>query len=304
MAFLIIAPDRDTGALEHELHRREPTLDLHRWPDLGAPEDVTYALVWNAPAGIFGSLPNLRAVASLGAGVDHLVDRSDLAETVPILRLAGPRLATDLAAYLAAMTVDWWKRLDEQRHATSWQPKAPRPRPVIGLLGLGRMGRRAAQVFRALELDVAGWNRSGRALDDVPVESGTEGLERLAGRSNVLINLLPLTASTRGVIDRTLLERMPDDSLLINVGRGEHVIEADLLEALDRGRPGQAVLDVFEQEPLPADHPLRCHPRVTVTPHIAALTDPGEAAELALAQWHCIQRGVAAPDAVDRIRGY
>jgi glyoxylate/hydroxypyruvate reductase A len=304
MAFLIIAPNRDTRALEHEIHRREPALDLRRWPDIGSAEEVRFALAWNPPEGIFENLPDLRAVASLGAGVDHLIDRSDLADTVPILRLAGPRLAADLAAYVAAMTIDWWKKLDEQRHAGRWQPQAPRPRPKVGLLGMGRMGRRAAQVFRALDLEVAGWNRSGRSLDGVSMESGPDGLQRLAERSNVLINLLPLTASTRGLIDRTLLERMPRDSLLINVGRGAHLVESDLADALDQGRPGSAVLDVFEQEPLPDDHPLRRHPKVTVTPHIAALTDPGEAAELALAQWHCIQRGAPPPDAVDRVRGY
>jgi glyoxylate/hydroxypyruvate reductase A len=122
--------------------------------------------------------------------------------------------------------------------------------------------------------------------------------------SDVLINLLPLTPDTWGLIDRELLDRLPDDSLLINVGRGAHVVEEDLIDALDRGRPGHAVLDVFHQEPLPDDHPLRRHPRVTVTPHIAARTDPAEAAELALAQWHCVQRGVTPPDAVDRVRGY
>ncbi|NKI34111.1 glyoxylate/hydroxypyruvate reductase A [Wenzhouxiangella sp. XN79A] len=304
MAFLIIAPGRDTRALEAELRRLEPGLDLRVWPQLGDAAAIRFALAWNAPAGVFGDLPALCTVASLGAGVDALVDRPDLPETVPVTRLAGPRLAADLAAYLVAMTVDWWKRLDEQRHDRSWRPRPPRPAPRIGLLGLGRMGRRAAQAFRSLDLEVAGWNRSGRADDGLPVECGDDGLVRLAGRSDVLINLLPLTAATRGIIDARLLAALPADSLLINVGRGAHVIEHDLLAALDAGRPGRAVLDVFETEPLPDDHPFRRHPDVVVTPHVAALTDPREAAELALAQWRCVERGAPPPDAVDRVRGY
>ncbi len=304
MAFLIIAPGRDTAELETELRRLAPDLDLRCWPAIGAAHDIRYVLAWNAPAGAFQGLPALRAVASLGAGVDTLVDRPDLPETVPVTRLAGPRLATDLAAYLVAMTVDWWKRLDEQRHATAWRPLPPRAPPRVGLLGLGRMGRAAAHGFRGLDLDVAGWNRSGQAPDGLAVEHGSAGLHRLAGRSNVLINLLPLTPSTQGIIDRELLAAMPADSLLINVGRGAHVVEQDLLDALEAGRPGRAVLDVFETEPLPDAHPFRRHPGVVVTPHVAALTDPREAAELALVQWRCIQRGEPPPDAVDRVRGY
>jgi glyoxylate/hydroxypyruvate reductase A len=166
------------------------------------------------------------------------------------------------------------------------------------------MGRAAAHAFRALDLNVAGWNRSGQAPDGLAVEHSGDGLQRLAGRSNVLINLLPLTPATRGIIDHDLMAAMPDDALLINVGRGAHVVERDLLEALDAGRPGRAVLDVFETEPLPDAHPFRHHPAIVVTPHVAALTDPREAAELALAQWRCIVRGESPPDAVDRVRGY
>ena len=304
MAFLIIAPGRDTTELDAELHRLAPDLDLRRWPAIGRADEVRFALAWNPPAGAFEGLPALRAVASLGAGVDTLVDRPDLPETVPVTRLAGPRLAADLAAYLVAMTVDWWKRLDEQRHAGTWRPLPPRRPPRVGLLGLGRMGRAAAHAFRALDLDVAGWNRSGQAPDGLAVEHGRAGLHRLAERSDVLINLLPLTPATRGIVDGALLAALPDDSLLINVGRGAHVVEGDLLAALDDGRPGRAVLDVFATEPLLDDHPFRQHPGVVVTPHVAALTDPREAAELALAQWRCIERGAAPPDAVDRVRGY
>ncbi|MBY6205427.1 NAD(P)-dependent oxidoreductase [Halomonas denitrificans] len=304
MALLLIAPDRDTSELERRLRGLDPDLDLRRWPDVGRPGDVVFALAWKPPAEAFAGLPALRAVGSLGAGVDHLVDRPDLADDLALTRLAGPRLAADLAAYLVAMTVDWWKRLDEQRHCPDWRPLEPRSTPRIGLLGTGAMGRTAARAFRTLELDVAGWNRSGAACDSMATCSGADGLTRLAGRSDVLINVLPLTPATRGLLDGALFEQMPSDSLLVNVGRGEHLVEADLLDALERNRPGRAVLDVFGEEPLPADHPFRRHPRVVVTPHIAARTDAAEAARLALEQYRAIRRGDPPPGRVDRARGY
>mgnify|MGYP005819565087 FL=1 len=304
MALLLIAPDRDTSDLERRLRSLDDGLDLRCWPDVGRVTDIVFALAWKPPEDAFANLPALRAVGSLGAGVDHLVDRPDLPDDILLTRLAGPRLAADLAAYLVAMTVDWWKRLDEQRHCREWRPLEPRPTPRIGLLGTGTMGRAAAQAFRTLGLEVSGWNRSGTACDSMATSSGDDGLARLAGRSDALINVLPLTAATTGLLDRALFERMPSDSLLVNVGRGDHLVEADLLAALDDQRPGRAVLDVFAEEPLAADHPFRDHPRIVVTPHIAGRTDPAEAARLALGQYRSIRRGEAPAGRVDRTRGY
>lgn len=314
MAFLLIAPDRDPSELCAHLIALAPKLDLRIWPQTGDPAEIEFALAWKPPPGVFESMTQLRAVCSLGAGVDALVQRTDIPDHAAIARIAGPRLAADLAAYGVAMTVDWWKRLDEQRHSNRWMPLEPRPAPRVGLLGTGRMGQAAARAFRALDLQVAAWNRSGNAfprrsagtedLGSLDVFHGPDGLTALVSRSDVVFNLLPLTPETRGILDRTLFEAMPDDSLLINAGRGEHLVEGDLLTALDRGRPGRAVLDVFETEPLADESPLRRHPGIAITPHVAARTDPREAAELAIYQWNLVRQGKPLPDAVDRSRGY
>lgn len=304
MALLLIAPDRDTSELERRLRELDGALDLRCWPEVGRSSDIVFALAWKPPQDAFADLPSLRAVGSLGAGVDHLLGRRDLPEDVVLTRLAGPRLAADLAAYLVAMTVDWWKRLDEQRRSRHWQPLEPRPAPRIGLLGTGTMGRAAARAFGALALEVAGWNRSGAACDSMPVFSGNDGLAGIAERSDVLINVLPLTDATTGLLDRALFERMRADSLLINVGRGEHLVDADLLDALDGDRPGRAVLDVFDEEPLAPDHPFRHHPQILVTPHIAGRTEPEEAARIVLEQYRAVGRGEAPAGRVDRTRGY
>ena len=306
-ALLVVAADRNPRDLAYRLGARLPGVDVRIWPELGDPADIAFALAWRAPEPLFDRLPNLRAVVSLGAGADALIARSDLDERVLIGRLAGPRLAADMAAYLVATVIGRWKDFDRfrrlQRRA-EWSPWSPERAPDVGLLGLGRLGRKTAEAFRALDIPVHGWTRSGGARDGVISTRGRSGLERLAARCDALINLLPLTPETHGLLDAGLFASMRRDSLLVNVGRGDHLVEADLLKALSAGRPGHAVLDVFHEEPLPVDHPFWSHPRITVTPHCASLTSADEAAELAAESYRRVMRGNAPLGPVDRKRGY
>jgi glyoxylate/hydroxypyruvate reductase A len=306
-ALLVAVPGRDPQGLAARLSARLPGVDIRVWPELGDPTDIAFALAWRAPEPLFNRLPNLRAVVSMGAGVDALVVRGDLARNVAIGRLAGPRLAAAMAAYLVATVIGWWRNLDrfgELQRRAEWRPWAPARPPEVGLLGVGILGGKAAEAFRALDINVHGWTRSGRVPDDVTPAHGQSGLESLASRCDAVINLLPLTAQTRGLLDRKLFSAMRRDSLLVNVGRGEHLAEADLIEALNAGRPGRAVLDVFQEEPLPGDHPFWRHPRVTVTPHCASLTSVEEAADLAAESYRQAIAGKPMPAGVDRDRGY
>jgi len=306
-ALLIVAPDRNPQDLASRIGARLPGVDVRVWPEVGEPSDIAFALAWRAPEPLFDRLPNLRAVVSLGAGVDGLIDRNDLDGRVMIGRLSGARLAADMAAYLVATVVSRWRKLnrfEEQQRRAEWRPWAPARAPEVGLLGVGCMGRKAAEAFRALDIPVHGWTRSGQVPDSVGSERGRSGLERLASSCDVLINLLPLTRATRGLLDANLFSSMRRDSLLVNVGRGEHLVEDDLMEALNAGRPGHAVLDVFQHEPLPADHPFWRHPRVTVTPHCASLTSAEEAATLAAESYRRVMQGDPPLGQVDRERGY
>ena len=264
-------------------------------------------LAWRPPDGLFRQLPNLRAVSSLGAGVDGLVDRNEIAEHVAVGRLAGPRLAADMAAYLVAVVVAQWRQLpnfiQDQREGR-WNPRAPESAPAVGLLGTGQMGQAAAAAFIALDFSVHGYSRSGRGPGNITMHSGDKGLDEIAGASDFLINLLPLTGSTRDILDARLFSQMRNGSTLINVGRGEHLVEQDLLEALEHNRPGHAVLDVFRDEPLPAEHPFWRHPRICITPHSASVTSPREAAELALESYRRVMAGKPPLGCVDRERGY
>lgn len=307
MALLIATPDRDSAELARHIRDRDPEIDLRIWPDLGDPEEIAFVLAWKPPEGLFRQLPNLKAVSSLGAGVDALVANREIPDDVQIGRLAGPRLAANMASYLVAMVVAHWKRLpkfiEDQRQARwcQWAPESP---PTVGLLGMGQMGLRAAAAFGELGFPLHGYSRSGRGPKGVIMHSGTTGLDEIAGACDFLVNLLPLTDRTRDILDRSLFERMPEGSTLINVGRGEHLVENDLLEALDVGRPACAVLDVFREEPLPIGHPFWTHPKVFVTPHCASITLTREAAELAVESYRRVMAGKPPLGCVDRARGY
>lgn len=307
MALLIATPDRDSGELARHIRARDPEIDLRIWPHLGDPEDIEFVVAWKPPDDLFQRLPNLKAVSSLGAGVDALVANPRIPADVDIGRLAGPRLAANMAAYLVAMVVARWKRLpqfiEDQKHSR-WRQWAPESPPTVGLLGMGNMGRRAAAAFAPVGFPLRGYSNSGRGPDGVTMHSGAAGLLEIAGACDYLINLLPLTAETRDILDGSLFETMPEGSTLINVGRGEHLVEDDLIEALRNDRPACAVLDVFRDEPLPGGHPFWTHPRILITPHCASITLTVEAAALAAESYRRVLNGERPLGAVDRERGY
>jgi len=307
MALLLAAPGRDTDGLRSELRARAPDLDLRVWPETGNPSQIEFAVAWRPPRELFAHLPSLRAVSSLGAGVDGLIDHPGLPPGLPVGRLAGPRLSADMAAYLVAMAIGAWRDFDGLRTARlahEWRPFAPARAPRIGLLGGGSMARAAARAFGALELEVIACNRSGLAMEECPSRGGSEGMRWVAERSDFLINLLPLTAATRGILDASLFSAMPEGSTLVNVGRGAHLVERDLIEALDRGRPAAAILDVFETEPLPEHHPFWDDARITITPHSASISRDDETAELILKSYRQVRAGGEPLGRVDQVRGY
>ncbi|AKS42327.1 2-hydroxyacid dehydrogenase [Wenzhouxiangella marina] len=307
MAILLLAPGRDCSDIIEAARGLDPSIELRCWPDIGDPSEIDFAVTWRHPAGSLAHLPALKAVSSLGAGAEQLLSDPDLPSRLPIGRLAGPELARDMAFWLVAWISHCWQGLEQirkQQAAREWLPVAPERPPTVGLLGMGCMGQAAARALQGLGADVRGWSLSGRGPDGVSMHHGQSGLATLAGQVDFLVCLLPLTPATRGLLDRHLFARMRPDAVLINAGRGEHLVEADLLEGLDRGRPGLAVLDVFEQEPLPPDHPFWAHPSIRISPHCAALSRPREVAELMLESYRRVQRGEAPLGLVDRERAY
>lgn len=307
MTLLIVAPNRDTHGLENHLRQMDPDLDIRIWPTLGPVEDIEFAVLWKHPQGLLAELPMLKAISSYGAGVEAILSDPDLPADLPVGRICGPRLAADMAEFLAGVVINRHRGLfgfyEDQKHG-QWRPWAPEQTPVIGILGLGNMGMNAARLFLALGYVVHGWSRSGKQADNIIIHQGDDGLNNIAAAVDYLICLLPLTARTKGILNAGLFERMKSDAYLINVGRGGHLIEADLIPAIDAGCLSGAYLDVFAQEPLPADHPFWRHPRILISPHCASFTLPREAAELILRSYRRVQQGEPPLDTIDRERGY
>jgi len=304
---LICAPDRDNQPLADDLAAHLPGVDIRLWPELGQARDIDFAVLWKHPPGLVASLPNLKAISSLGAGIEHLILDDSIPPSMPVGRLAGPKLAQDMATWLVGHVIADWRdfaRFQHQQQRHEWAPWAPHRPARVGILGMGHMGRTTADALNVLGFEVLGWRHQGGEIDGVTVHRGEDGLMAMAADADYLICLLPLTPATRGILNAKLMATMPRHSVLINVGRGAHLIEEDLIEALDQGHLRRAIVDVFETEPLPEDHAFWSHQSITVSPHCAALTRPEEAAELLAQSYVRVQANKTPLGLVDLSQGY
>lgn len=291
------------------LQRHSPDLDLRCWPDIGDPAAVEVALVWMPPPGALAALSGLRLIHVLGAGVDRILADPDRPAGVPIVRLVDPAMTAAMGEYVQFQALRCHLQdlsYREQQRTRTWRELAQtttRERRV-GVLGLGALGSEAALRLEVLGFDVAGWSRGGRRLRGIPCYRGADGLIALAARSEILVCLLPLTPETESLLDAELFTAMPLGAAIVNCGRGAHLVEADLLAALDRGQLSAAVLDVFRDEPLPPAHPFWHHPRIVVTPHVAAATHPDTAAPIVAAALRRFAEGKRVANLVVPARGY
>ena len=261
-----------------------------------------------------GPLQNLapfrgaRLIQCIWAGVEAVLANPTLPEEVPFARMVEPGLTEGMTDYVVAHVMRLHMDLDRRLAGPEdrwmdWFPPLARHRRV-GVLGLGELGSDAARALAALRFDVAGWSRSPKTLDGLTCLHGVEGLDALLARSEILVGLLPSTPATRNLLDADALAKLPRGARIVNAGRGDLIDDDALLAALDAGHVAQATLDVFREEPLPAGHRYRRHPRVTVTPHVASATRTETAAETVIAQIARTERGEAPLHIVDRSRGY
>lgn len=284
---------------------------------LGEPfdrRDVHYVVTWKHPPGALAGLPNLAAIFSLGAGVDHIMSDPRLPD-VPVARVVDPDLTNRMSEYVVLHALAHLRQLPRylaQQAARVWeddrfQPAAGDVR--VGVMGLGVLGEDAARKLGLMGFRVAGWSRRRKEIAGLETYAGAEGLFAFLARTDILVCLLPLTPDTRGIVDRTLLAALPKDGplggpVLINAGRGGLQVEADILSALEDGTLKAASLDVFETEPLPADSPLWTHPRVLVTPHNAAMSHPDAIGRLIAEQIRRYEEGGELANVVDPAMGY
>lgn len=307
MSIALIMPGRDTRGLAAELAAQLPDVAVQTWPQIEQPAAVQMAVLWKQPPGALQGLTKLRAVTSYGAGVDSIVEDPSIPAGLPVGRIVDPQLSRQVAGYLLAVVLERVRELPRYRQAQAQRHWAPAPGPAsatIGMLGVGEMGGPAAGAFRQLGFPLLSWRRQSTGQPQAGVFRGADGLLEMANACDFLICTLPLTRETRGILDRRLFAAMPAHAVLINVGRGGHLVEADLIEALDAGQIAAAILDVFAEEPLPAEHPFWSHPKVVVTPHVAGLTDPHSAAVLIAESYRRVVAGGLPAHPVSRQRGY
>lgn len=306
---LLVRTSRDrSAAWRTALHQAAPDLDIRVWPECGDPAEITALLTWKAPPDLVQRFPNLRVIFSEGAGVDQFLSL-DLPETVSLVRIVDPALTGMMVEYGTWATLALHRRIPAYQRAQAaheWKglPDMLARDRRVGVLGLGVLGRALLERLRLFGFDCAGWSRGGHVLDGAMCFAGAEGLQPFLARTDILICLLPLTDETRGILSAAHFDAMPRGAALINCGRGGHLVEQDLLDALASGQLSHAILDVTTPEPLPVDHPFWDHPGVTITPHVASDTTPASAAAQVIENLKCLQRGEAPVGLVDRQRGY
>jgi glyoxylate/hydroxypyruvate reductase len=291
------------------LVRFSSLIDIRIWPEIGDPAAIDYALVWRPEPGLLASLPNLKLILSLGAGVDHILSDPLLPRHVPIVRLVDPYLTDAMSEYVTLQVLRLHRQdfdYGAQQKRAIWRelPQKNACERPVGMLGFGEIGQHAARRLVALGFPVSGWSRGRKTIAGFATYAGLAELTRMLAGTEILVCLLPLTAETEGILCARTFATLPTGAGLVNAGRGSHLVEADLIPALDNGQLSAAVLDVFRDEPLPADHAFWRHPRILVTPHIAGITNPATAAPIILDNIRRFEEGRPLLNQVDPARGY
>jgi glyoxylate/hydroxypyruvate reductase A len=283
-----------------------PGAEVSLW-SAGAPQ-ADYAVVWAPPQQFFDEQSQLKAVFNIGAGVDALL-KLQLPPHAQIVRLDDAGMSVQMAEYVCHAVIRHFREFDAYEADTrqgKWSFRKPRARAdfPVGIMGLGVLGERVARALAHFEFPVNGWSRSPKAVEGVQCFSGADGFKDFLAASRVLICLLPLTPDTRDVMNRAALSQLQPDGYVINVARGAHLVDEDVLALLDSGHLAGATLDVFRTEPLPAEHAFWTHPRITVTPHTSARTLRSESIAQIAGKLAALQRGEPVAGVVDRGQGY
>lgn len=309
MALIIrIGPAREQWWLDH-MQSLLPEIECRRWDEPGDLDEIEYAIVWKPPAGGLKRFRNLKCIVSVGSGIDHVLADPERPRHVPIIRTTSDDLTQRMREYVCLHVLRHHRRIPEIdgiQATREWRQTVNPPayQRRVGVMGLGNLGSDAARTLSVIGFDVAGWSRRPKDIEGVTNFAGEEGFEPFLKRTDILVCLLPLTDATRGILNDRLFTTLPPGACLINAARGEHLVDEDLLAALEDGRIEYATLDVFHTEPLPGDHPFWDHPRVLVTPHVASLIDPVAGGAAIAANLRRFIKGEPVPNLVDLEQGY
>ncbi len=309
-AIAYISRDTDGVAWKKVLEAGLGPLDFRTLKDgLGNTDEIEVALAWKPQPGLLATFKNLKMIVSLGMGVDHLLADDKLPVDVPITRIMDDGLVGQMSEYAIFWALRHHRDIDA--YAASQRAKEWKPRDFvdtihrrIGVMGLGTIGQDTARKFATLGFPTAGWSRTAKTIANIETFHGPDGLRKFLARTDILVDVLPLTRDTYGLLDAKAFSALPKGAYFINMARGGHVVDADLLAALDSDHISGATLDVFNIEPLPADHPYWTHPKVHVTPHIAGATNPRTASPGVIENIKRLRSGQPLINRVDPKTGY
>lgn len=291
------------------IQKIDPEIEIDIWPAIKNKERIQFAICWNQPDHLLDNFPNLKAVSSLGAGVDHLLSDESLPESVDICRVYSHSLVQQMNEYITGAVISirrHFARYIRQKDQQQWQVhgRGQVAGSRIGVMGLGAIGGPVAGRLAQLGYSVSGWSRTSRDLNGINCFAGRGELGNFLRNTQTLICLLPLTSETEGILNLDLFKQMQPPGWIINAARGNHLVDEDLIYALDSGLLEGAWLDVFSEEPLPGNHPFWNRPNIIITPHIASLTQPEEVAEQIAENYNRTLSGMTPRKVVDRTKGY
>jgi glyoxylate/hydroxypyruvate reductase len=309
MSIVLIFNNKDPKPWAESLKAQLPDAAIHIYPNVGDPDLIQFAICWKPTNYVLQAFPNLKIIQSAGAGIDHILRTQTIRPDQILTRIVDDNLTHDMWEFLLAAVLSNIKKLPLYAHeqtAKNWSPTPYQTfkSTTISILGLGQIGAFAAAQFAALGFVVKGWSQSEKHIENVQSFAGENGFNDALNDADFLINLLPLTPATENILNKSTLKKAKTGSFLINVGRGEHLVEADLIALLDDNHLSGALLDVFRVEPLPTEHSFWAHPKIQLTPHIASITNFESATGQMAQNYRNFKAHVALQNVVSHEKGY
>lgn len=308
MSILIVSQNRDPQSWVETLKSKNSDLDIQVYPDVERPDEVEFAISWKHPESIYQNYPNLKVIASMGAGVNHILKDDNLPKDVKVTRIVDEQLTKDMSDFVLlqclAATRNLFKHWQDQK-SKIWDVKSYQTpeNTTVGVMGYGNLGQAAGEKLHKNRFKVIGFANSSKEINGISVY-GKANIDDFLSQTDILVCLLPVTSATKGILNQNLFKKLKPNAYIINVARGEHLVDEDLISAIDEGILSGASLDVFQDEPLPESHQFWSHSKIQVTPHIASMTDPNSVAEQLLTNFENMKSGEDLIHEVDVEKGY
>jgi glyoxylate/hydroxypyruvate reductase len=306
MKIAIIAPGRDVSPWKEVIEKEVEGIEIETYPDIQNPESIDMVMLWQHPKGILKDFSNLKFISSMGAGVDHILNDPDIPDDLPVVRITDEKLTWSMTNYVVMGVLNHHRRLthfQENQKAKKWDMRKPEIEVKVGVMGVGALGGDVLEKLSFLGFKVYGYGNSPKENFGFPYYHG-DSLEDFLAKVNVVVCLLPLTEETEGIMNADFFSKCRKGTYIINVARGKHLVDEDLIKAIEEGKIAGALLDVYHQEPLPKEHPFWSNSKITMTPHIASVTNPLAAAPKIAANCRRWMEGKDLVNVVNRVKGY